>query len=94
MRYWLNVYTSGFVYIDLCFYTAWAESSLSMLQCTTAQLYILVMFKGGKSLASTMFKDKADPHQSKRWRDVIRTLGIDVVQTSNLSGLKRYFERF
>jgi hypothetical protein len=26
MRYWLNVYRSGFVYIDLRFYTAWANS--------------------------------------------------------------------
>ena len=29
MRYWLNVYRSGCVYIDLRFYTAWVVSGLS-----------------------------------------------------------------
>jgi hypothetical protein len=29
MRYWLNVYRSGFVYSNLRFYTAWAESGHS-----------------------------------------------------------------
>jgi len=26
MRYWLNVYWAGSVYLDLRFYTAWARS--------------------------------------------------------------------
>lgn len=29
MRYWLNVYWTGSVYLDLCFYTAWARSRRS-----------------------------------------------------------------
>ena len=29
MRYWLNVYWAGFVYLSQCFYTAWATSGHS-----------------------------------------------------------------
>ena len=37
MRYWLNVYRPGFVYMALRFYTAWADcgrsARLSVLGC-------------------------------------------------------------
>jgi len=30
MRYWLNVYWAGSVYLGLCFYTSWARSRHSL----------------------------------------------------------------
>jgi len=30
MRYWLNVYWAGFVYLSLRFYTAWADLGRSV----------------------------------------------------------------
>jgi hypothetical protein len=39
-------------------------------------------------------EEKVNSHRVKHWREVIRTVSVDVVQTFNLSGLKRYFERF
>jgi hypothetical protein len=61
---------------------------------TTAPLYIIVRYILGKSLASTIFEEKVNSHQSDYWPEVTRIVSVDVVQTSNLSGLKRYSERF
>lgn len=54
MRYFLNVYLTGFVYIGLRFYTAWAESGLKQLphRCTSSQSAVQLL----------------DPHHSRNTR--------------------------
>jgi hypothetical protein len=38
MRYWLNVYRHGFVYMALRFYTAWAGCGRTVLNCIWTDL--------------------------------------------------------